>query len=214
MFGTVDMNSINNINEMPRNPEWDQEGTETDLAGAGGHSARLDPEDLVARAKASIMAASAGMEAGMSVGFSGSVAEPPGPAVDMRVGIEVEPEPSIPDHTLLRSVDMPATSSPLWTPVTQTQTSARSMGDECLDDLEAEAEIKVRVKTGDLLYTRADLMVRRDNHLSAVVDGVLLDLGMINTELMNAMALAHQVHVSAGHYLGGIIERRVPLVHQ
>ena len=61
MFGTVDMNSINNINEMPRNPEWDQEGTETDLAGAGGHSARLDPEDLVARAKASIMAASAGM---------------------------------------------------------------------------------------------------------------------------------------------------------
>ncbi len=88
------------------------------------------------------------------------------------------------------------------------------MGDECVDDLEAEAEIKVRVKTGDLLYTRADLMVRRDNHLSAVVDGVLLDLGMINTELMNAMALAHQVHVSAGHYLGGIIERRVPLVHQ
>lgn len=201
MFGTVDMDSINNLNDLPRNPEWDHAGAGKDLRAGNGHSPRLDPDDLVARAKASIMATSPGVMAQNT-----SIPEHAGPAVDMRVGLEVEPESQDLGHAdLQREAQFGA--------ATQSLSDSTNVG-HFSEELEAEAEIKVRVKTGDLLYTRADLMVRRENHLSAVVDGVLLDLGMINTDLMNAMALAHQVHVSAGHYLGGMIERRVPLVHQ
>lgn len=246
MFGTTD---LDNINGLPPGPGFDPDGE--DLSPGA-----LSPQDLVARAKASISSASAVAPTGFG-GMGGTPGWPPlggmggmsgmstpmhGPATGTapmdapprtagpfdtaaptwgiadsvfgnagQMSAPVTPPPTAPYPTasgLMHHADIVAPSS--VNTAGQTTASGASPS-EILE--EAEAEIKVRVKTGDLLYTRADLIMRRDNHLSAVVDGVLLDLGMISDELMGAMALAHQVHVSATHYMGGSIERRVPLVH-
>jgi hypothetical protein len=81
-------------------------------------------------------------------------------------------------------------------------------------ELDGRSETKVWVTASDTLYTRADLLVRRENHLGALVDGVMLDLGVINDDLASAMSLASQVFVRAGHVMGHQVERRVPIVHQ
>mgnify|MGYP000914639826 CR=1 FL=1 len=213
MFGTTD---LDNINGLPATPGFDPEGPE-------GPQPALRPEDLVARAKASIAAASAGGSTGFGgmglgttgwgMGFTDAKSSTPpiaAPKSDMArpTGFGLTPE----HEAETRSMRLPQANQE--SQVQEGQAPTAGAPQPRTDDLEeAEAEIKVRVKTGDLLYTRADLIMRRDNHLSAVVDGVLLDLGMISDELMEAMALAHQVHVSATHYMGGSIERRVPLVH-
>ncbi len=197
MFEPMD---INNINDMPHNPELDGAGEPMALS-----SSVLSAEDLVARAKASILAVGAHQE-------QDPFDLPSSPSESHHFSFqELKPEQESAPF-VARAADEQRAEPQQRVEPSGSWVSSSVAGIE--DQMEAEAEIKVRVKTGDLLYTRADLMVRRDNHLSAVVDGVLLDLGMINVDLMNAMALAHQVHVSAGHYLGGIIERRVPLVHQ
>lgn len=82
------------------------------------------------------------------------------------------------------------------------------------DELDGRSETKVWVTASDPLYVRADLLVRQENHLGALVDGVMLDLGIINDDLASAMSLASQVFVRAGHVMGHQIERRVPIVHQ
>ncbi len=90
------------------------------------------------------------------------------------------------------------------------------LNEETTDDaaLEGRSETQVWVTASDVLYTRADLLVHRDDRLGAVVDGILLDLGPINEQLSSAMSLTNSIFVRATHYLGGAIERRVPLVHQ
>lgn len=82
------------------------------------------------------------------------------------------------------------------------------------DTLDGRSETKVWVTASDPLYVRADLLVKRENHLGAMVDGMMLDLGVIGDDLANAMSLTSQVYVRAGHVCGHQIERRVPIVHQ
>jgi hypothetical protein len=81
-------------------------------------------------------------------------------------------------------------------------------------EIEGRAETRVWLTTSDVLYTRADLLVRQDDRLGAVVDGILLDLGPLNEQLLAAMAFTNSVHMRADHYLGGLVERQIPLVHQ
>jgi hypothetical protein len=80
--------------------------------------------------------------------------------------------------------------------------------------VDGRTETRVWLTLSDILYTRADLFVHQEGHLGAVVDGMLLDLGPVNDRLRDAMELATIVNIRADHYLGGLIERQVPLVHQ
>ena len=89
-----------------------------------------------------------------------------------------------------------------------------TLDEEPQDELDGRSETQVWVTASDPLYVRADLLIEREGRLGAVVDGILLDLGRLNDELQAAIDLASQVHVRAGHYLGGLIERTVPLVRQ
>ncbi len=65
----------------------------------------------------------------------------------------------------------------------------------------------------DALVVRADMLVRDGSHLDAVVDGIMLDLGHIDDGMLSSIAHQTSLEVRAVHHDGGIVSRRVPIVH-
>lgn len=65
----------------------------------------------------------------------------------------------------------------------------------------------------DPLVVRADMLVRTAERLGAVVDGIMLDLGILDEALLLSIADASHLEVRADHHDGGVVSRRVPIVH-
>ena len=81
-------------------------------------------------------------------------------------------------------------------------------------DLQAGPLGLVQVTCSDALIVRADTLAldRADGRLTAVVDGIAVDLGLLNTQLMQLFNRCAHAEVSAPHASGGTVTRRVPVV--
>lgn len=65
----------------------------------------------------------------------------------------------------------------------------------------------------DPLMVRADLVIRDAGRLGAIVDGMIFDLGLVDDHLVATFANHAYIEIRADHFDGGVVRRRVPVVH-
>jgi hypothetical protein len=82
-------------------------------------------------------------------------------------------------------------------------------------------DIRLDAVSGDMSLDCHDPMFVRAEHLilhldlqrlSAVVDGMLADLGIISDDMMEVIQGRSQIMLHADHFAGGHVTRRVPMV--
>lgn len=74
----------------------------------------------------------------------------------------------------------------------------------------------VALECQDPMIVRADaVVVDRERHtLTAVVDGILAELGMLSDELLTLFVGQQKVMVTARHFSGHNVRRRVPIINR